>query len=41
MYINSYSTPSTLKTVNNIQLEENSELDDEENMLKSHTVPPV
>lgn len=41
MYINSYSTPSTLKTVNNIQLEENSELDDEENILKSHTVPPV
>lgn len=41
MYINSYSTPSTLKTVNNIQLEENSELDDEENMLKSHTMPPV
>ena len=46
MYINSYVAPKTLKTVKNIQLlEENSELNDEENILKSgkiaHTVPPV
>lgn len=43
MYINSYVAPSTLKTVKNIQLlEENSDLNDEDNITKiAHTVPPV
>ena len=42
MFINTHSTKTTLNVVKNIQLlEENSELNDEENILKSHTVPPV
>ena len=41
MYVNSYMPPAELKIVKNIQLEENSELDDEENIKNSHTVPPV
>ena len=41
MYINSYMPPAELKIVKNVQLEENSELDDEENIKNSHTVPPV
>ena len=42
MSINTNSAPTTLNVVKNIQLlEENSELNDEENILKSHTVPPV
>ena len=40
MYINSYIPPAELKIVKNIQLEENSELDDD-NIKVSHTVPPV
>lgn len=39
MYVNSYMPPAELKIVKNIQLEENSELDDEENINKSHTAP--
>lgn len=41
MYINSYVAQTTLKTVKNIQLlEENSDLNDEENILNiAHTVP--
>ena len=34
MYINSYVPSSSSIVVNNIQLEENSELDDEENTTK-------
>lgn len=46
MYVNTYIPSTTLNVVKNIQLlEENSDLNDEENILKSgkiaHTVPPV
>ena len=43
MYINAYTSKTNLKVVKNIQLlEENSELNDEENILKSgKIVPPV